>query len=72
MKTNVYVLIKINVIIFFCQELEEFCFRFAVNHLTAVTHTTAFRNLEDSVAKDFLLKAGKHGAFKNWNSVRPS
>lgn len=46
------------------QDLEEFCFRFALNHLTAVVQTDAFHKLEESVVKTFITKAALYGAFK--------
>ena len=45
-------------------DLENYCFYFAINHLTAVTNTEAFRQLDDVTLKDFLINAAKHGAFK--------
>lgn len=44
--------------------LEEFCFRFAMNHLTAVTQTEAFKELDGDTVKMFIIKAGSSGAFK--------
>lgn len=44
--------------------LEEFCFKFCVNHLTAVTQTEAFNQLDESMIKEFIQKAAKRGAFK--------
>nr|KAG5699291.1 hypothetical protein BaRGS_000493 [Batillaria attramentaria] len=44
--------------------LEEFCFRFALNHLTAVTQTEAFSKLDGCVTKEFIRKAAMSGAFK--------
>ncbi|XP_077527019.1 RCC1 and BTB domain-containing protein 1-like isoform X1 [Haemaphysalis longicornis] len=46
------------------KDLEEFCFRFALNHLTAVVQTDAFHKLEESVVKTFITKAALYGAFK--------
>lgn len=46
------------------QELEDFCFRFALNHLTAVTQTEAFSQLDESILKGFIMKAAQAGAFK--------
>ncbi|XP_069745776.1 RCC1 and BTB domain-containing protein 2-like isoform X1 [Narcine bancroftii] len=45
--------------------LEEFCFKFCVNHLTAVTQTRGFVDMDHELLKDFISKAGKHGAFRN-------
>ncbi|XP_071085052.1 RCC1 and BTB domain-containing protein 1-like isoform X1 [Haliotis cracherodii] len=44
--------------------LEEFCFRFALNHMTAVTQTEAFTKLDECVVKEFIRKAALAGAFK--------
>uniref|UniRef100_A0A4W3H429 RCC1 and BTB domain containing protein 2 n=2 Tax=Callorhinchus milii TaxID=7868 RepID=A0A4W3H429_CALMI len=45
--------------------LEEFCFKFCVNHLTAVTQTQAFASMDHDLLKIFISKASKHGAFRN-------
>merc|ERR1719376_273059 len=47
------------------EELEEFCFRFSLNHMTAVTQTEAFAKLDEVTLKDFIIKAAVHGAFKS-------
>ncbi|MEE6472259.1 hypothetical protein FKM82_009552 [Ascaphus truei] len=47
------------------EDLEEFCFKFCVNHLTDVTQTSAFWQMDGLLLKDFILKAGKNGGFKN-------
>ncbi|KAM4700204.1 RCC1 and BTB domain-containing protein 1 [Discoglossus pictus] len=47
------------------EDLEEFCFRFCVNHLTDVTQTAAFWQMDGTLLKDFILKAGRNGGFKN-------
>ncbi|GAB6032349.1 RCC1 and BTB domain-containing protein 2 [Chamberlinius hualienensis] len=46
------------------KDLEEFCFRFAINHLTEVVQTEAFAHLDESTVKCFILKAAVEGAFK--------
>ena len=46
-------------------ELEEFCFRFCLNHMTAITQTEAFLQLDESTIKTFIAKAAAHGAFKS-------
>ncbi|XP_074657559.1 RCC1 and BTB domain-containing protein 1-like [Tubulanus polymorphus] len=46
------------------KDLEEFCFRFALNHMTAVTQTDAFANLDELCMKNFIMKAAQNGAFK--------
>ena len=38
------------------QELEEFCFKFSLNHMTAVTQTEAFAKLDEGTVKDFITK----------------
>ena len=49
---------------FLFQELQDFCFRFSLNHLTAVTQTEAFSNLDKSVMEYFIVRASQNGAFK--------
>ncbi|KAJ8310354.1 hypothetical protein KUTeg_012219 [Tegillarca granosa] len=49
---------------FEAKELEDFCFRFALNHMTAVTQTEAFTHLDESIIKEFIRKAALAGAFK--------
>ena len=34
--------------------------------MTAVTQTDAFQKLDESILKDFILKASQWGAFKYW------
>ncbi|XP_013780686.1 RCC1 and BTB domain-containing protein 1-like [Limulus polyphemus] len=46
------------------KELEDFCFRFALNHLTAVAQTEAFNKLDELTIKNFIFKAAQQGAFK--------
>lgn len=50
---------------FVLQDLEEFCFKFCVNHLTEVTQTTAFWQIDGNMLKDFICRASRCGAFKN-------
>ncbi|XP_050008212.1 RCC1 and BTB domain-containing protein 1 isoform X3 [Alexandromys fortis] len=47
------------------EDLEEFCFKFCVNHLTDVTQTAAFWQMDGPLLKEFIAKASKCGAFKN-------
>ncbi|KAM8857587.1 RCC1 and BTB domain-containing protein 1 isoform 1-T1 [Synchiropus picturatus] len=47
------------------EDLEEFCFKFCVNHLTEVTQTTAFWQVDGNLLKDFISRASRCGAFKN-------
>lgn len=49
---------------FIPQELEEFCFRFALNHMTEVAQTEAFMALDELTVKNFIQRAAQHGAFK--------
>ncbi|XP_077578799.1 RCC1 and BTB domain-containing protein 2 isoform X2 [Stigmatopora nigra] len=46
-------------------DLEEFCFKYCVNHLTSVTQTQAFREMDHELLKNFISKASRHGAFRN-------
>ncbi|KAI4497020.1 hypothetical protein M0802_007766 [Mischocyttarus mexicanus] len=46
------------------EELEEFCFKFALNHMTAVIQTPDFAKLDETTVKTFVVKAAKSGAFK--------
>uniref|UniRef100_A0A669F373 Regulator of chromosome condensation (RCC1) and BTB (POZ) domain containing protein 1 n=1 Tax=Oreochromis niloticus TaxID=8128 RepID=A0A669F373_ORENI len=47
------------------EDLEEFCFRFCINHLTRVTQTEAFWQVDGAMLKEFISKASRCGAFKN-------
>nr|XP_046180016.1 RCC1 and BTB domain-containing protein 1 isoform X4 [Oncorhynchus gorbuscha] len=47
------------------EDLEEFCFKFCVNHLTAVTQTAAFWQIDGNMLKEFICRASRCGAFKN-------
>ena len=47
------------------RELEDFCFRFSLNHMTSVTQTEAFAKLDEGTVKDFIMKAAQSGAFKS-------
>ncbi|KAB0400187.1 hypothetical protein E2I00_001994, partial [Balaenoptera physalus] len=47
------------------QDLEEFCFRFCINHLTVVTQTSGFAEMDHDLLKNFISKASRVGAFKN-------
>lgn len=48
------------------KDLEEFCFKFCVNHLTEVTQTAAFWQIDGNMLKEFICRASHCGAFKNW------
>ena len=37
-----------------------------MNHMTAVTQTEAFSNLDEAVMKNFIVRAAQSGAFKYW------
>ncbi len=37
-----------------------------MNHMTAVTQTEAFSNLDEGVMKNFIIRAAQSGAFKYW------
>lgn len=52
------------------QDLEQFCFKFCVNHLTGVTQTAAFWQVDGNLLKDFFCRASRCGAFKNWPDPR--
>ncbi|XP_069687800.1 RCC1 and BTB domain-containing protein 1-like [Periplaneta americana] len=47
------------------KELEEFCFKFSLNHMTAIIQTEGFTSLDEQTVKDFIRKAAKFGAFKS-------
>nr|XP_055191779.1 RCC1 and BTB domain-containing protein 2 isoform X2 [Nyctereutes procyonoides]XP_055191780.1 RCC1 and BTB domain-containing protein 2 isoform X2 [Nyctereutes procyonoides]XP_055191781.1 RCC1 and BTB domain-containing protein 2 isoform X2 [Nyctereutes procyonoides]XP_055191783.1 RCC1 and BTB domain-containing protein 2 isoform X2 [Nyctereutes procyonoides] len=47
------------------QDLEEFCFRFCINHLTVVTQTPGFAEMDHDLLKNFISRASRVGAFKN-------
>ncbi|XP_034033558.1 RCC1 and BTB domain-containing protein 1-like [Thalassophryne amazonica] len=47
------------------EDLEEFCFKFCVNHLTQVTQTDAFWQVDGVMLKEFISRASRCGAFKN-------
>lgn len=49
---------------FDARELQDFSFRFILNHMTAVTQTEAFMNLDEGVTKNLIKIAGQMGAFK--------
>ncbi|CAG5102534.1 Similar to Rcbtb1: RCC1 and BTB domain-containing protein 1 (Mus musculus) [Cotesia congregata] len=46
------------------KELEDFCFKFALNHMTAVIQTSHFSKLDEATLKTFITKAAHAGAFK--------
>ena len=50
---------------YLAKDLEEFCFKFCLNHMTDVTQTEAFVKLDDETCKAFIAKAARSGAFKS-------
>ena len=46
------------------KELEDFCFRFVLNHMTAVTQSEAFMHLDEAITKNLIRMAAQLGAFK--------
>ncbi|XP_043461516.1 RCC1 and BTB domain-containing protein 1-like isoform X1 [Leptopilina heterotoma] len=46
------------------KELEDFCFKFALNHMTAVVQTPQFSKLDEATVKTFIIKAAQAAAFK--------
>ncbi|CAB1329012.1 unnamed protein product, partial [Coregonus sp. 'balchen'] len=42
-------------------DLEEFCFKFCVNHLTDVTQTAAFWQIQGNLLKEFICRASRCG-----------
>lgn len=46
------------------QDLEDYCLRFAVHHLTAVVQTEAFAKLEETTMKHFISRVAAMGAFR--------
>lgn len=55
---------------FYLQELEEFCFKFSLNHMTAIIQTEGFASLEEQTVKDFIRKAAKFGAFRSQDDTQ--
>ncbi|CAL9698480.1 unnamed protein product [Knipowitschia caucasica] len=47
------------------EDLEEFCFRFCVNHMTLVTQTQAFWQSDGRMLKEFISRASRCGAFRS-------
>ncbi|XP_067014556.2 RCC1 and BTB domain-containing protein 1 isoform X1 [Anabrus simplex] len=47
------------------KELEDFCFKFSLNHMTAIIQTEGFDNLDGQTLKNFIRKAARAGAFKS-------
>ncbi|XP_043513899.1 RCC1 and BTB domain-containing protein 1-like isoform X2 [Frieseomelitta varia] len=46
------------------KELEECCFKFALNHMTTIIQTAAFAELDKNTMKTFIVRAAQAGAFK--------
>lgn len=64
-KVNKKRLLLVFIFVVCVQDLEEFCFKFCINHLTEVTQTAAFWQMDGPLLKEFIAKASKCGAFKN-------
>ena len=47
------------------EDLESFCFKFCLSHMTAIVATDSFQKLEDDTCKNFIVKAAQNGAFKS-------
>ncbi|XP_060815883.1 uncharacterized protein LOC132907131 [Bombus pascuorum] len=63
--TNVAYLYSIS-IQYSAKELEEYCFKFALNHMTAVVQTEDFAKLDESTMKTFIVRAAQAGIFKTY------
>lgn len=46
------------------QDLENYCLRFAVHHLTAVVQTESFAKLDEATLKQFIARVAEMGAFR--------
>ena len=46
------------------QSLQEFCLKFALQHMTQVTLSDGFAELDGTLAKQFIQKAAQLGTFK--------
>ncbi|CAG2171966.1 unnamed protein product [Oppiella nova] len=46
-------------------ELEELCFSYALAHLTQVTQSKAYLEMDPIICRDFIVKASAKGAFKH-------
>lgn len=46
------------------QDLEDYCLRFAVHHLTAVVQTEAFSKLDEATMKHLITRLATMGAFR--------
>ncbi|KAM9783955.1 RCC1 and BTB domain-containing protein 1-like isoform 2-T2 [Syngnathus typhle] len=49
---------------FDAEDLEEFCFRFCIRHLTQVIQTATLSQVDGNVFKGFIIRASYAGAFK--------
>lgn len=45
--------------------MEEFCFKYAINNLTAVVKTEGYAELSEKMQLDFIIKAADAQAFKH-------
>jgi hypothetical protein len=60
-------------LVWLSRELEDFCFRFCLNHMTAVTQTEAFEHLVHKKKKKFRRwRLGKIGGFGQWVETNAS
>ena len=46
------------------KELEKCCFKFALNHMTAVIQNPDFLELDKNILNSFLIEAARAGVFK--------
>ncbi|CAK8672771.1 RCC1 and BTB domain-containing protein 1-like [Clavelina lepadiformis] len=46
------------------EELQEFCFRFCLNHLTQIVQTESFQLLDKDIMYNFIKESAKKGAFR--------
>ncbi|XP_014258903.1 RCC1 and BTB domain-containing protein 1-like isoform X2 [Cimex lectularius] len=53
-----------NAITFQAKELEDFCFNFALIHMTQVVLSKGFSSLDEVTVKNFIARAAEAGAFK--------
>ncbi len=51
------------------QDLENYCLRFAVHHLTAVVQTESFAKLDEATLKQFIARVAEMGAFRYWSNL---
>ncbi|OQV12481.1 RCC1 and BTB domain-containing protein 1 [Hypsibius exemplaris] len=49
---------------FEAKDLEEYCYRYMLNHMTDITQSEGFMKLDESTIKAFIFKASQTGIFK--------